>query len=82
MSKNKDEYENYLWHDELETYCLATKDKKFIEPLQPLKLSTIEKSSLAESLQAIYYNRTGKINREIGLHKEYDIELAKVMGCW
>jgi hypothetical protein len=81
MGKRDYTTERYKWNDEVGNYCLA-KGVNFIVPLQPLKLSEVDKSDLAESLQAIYFKRTGRINAKIGLDYERDKALAKEMDCW
>lgn len=72
---------SYKWNDGVGNYCLAT-EKGFIGPLQPLKLSEVDKEDLAESLQSIFYKRTGEINEDIGISYEKDKKIAKKMNCW
>lgn len=71
----------YQWHEETMNFCLW-KNGDFIRPLKPLKLSEVDKEGLRESLQTIYFQRTGQINYGIGLSYEKDVALAKQMGCW
>lgn len=79
----KEEKIRYKWNDELKNYCLS-KGISFIYPLQPMKLCEMKLSrmDLAETLQSIYYKRTGTINYSIGLNLERDINIAKKMNCW
>lgn len=71
----------YKWNEEIGNYCLWG-NGKFITPLEPIKLSEVDKESLAESLQMIYFQRTGKIDYGIGLSHEIDVKKAKELGCW
>lgn len=72
---------SYKWNDEVRNYCL-TKNYEFIIPYEQLKLSEVEKEDLAESLQNVFYMRTGKINERIGYSYENDKALAKRMKVW
>ena len=80
---SKKEIITYKWNDELGNYCLA-KGNDYIHPLEPMKLSkmNLDKMDLAETLQSIYYRKTGNIDYSIGLSYEKDITIAKKLGCW
>lgn len=71
----------YKWNEDIGNYCVW-EDGDFVRPLQPLKLSKVDKNDLADTLQNIYYQRTGEINWVIGSNHEKDIALAKEMNCW
>ncbi|MDG0823826.1 hypothetical protein M4L38_13940 [Staphylococcus equorum] len=72
----------YKWNEEVGKFCLSKKGK-FIEPLKALKLFEVDKSSLAESLQMIYFKRTGIVNYEIDpMNYEKNKAIAKEMACW
>lgn len=72
----------YKWNDEVGNYCLSKNEKIFL-PLQSLKLSEVDKASLAESLQMIYFKRTGTINYNIDpMNYEKNKAIAKEIGCW
>lgn len=80
---SKEETIKYKWNDYLGNYCLA-KGNDYIYPLKPMKLSEMNLNTmdLAETLQSIYYKRTGKINNSIRLNNEINIEIAKRLDCW
>ena len=62
-----------------EFYCVIKKGK-FVEPLQFMTVKGLDPEGLAETLQMLYYKRTGNINPVIGLDYDKDVELAKEMG--
>lgn len=72
---------SYKWNDEVRNYCL-TKNYEFVYPFEPLMLSEVDKHDLAESLQNVFYMRTGRINERIGYSYESDMALAKRMKVW
>lgn len=72
---------SYKWNEGVGNYCI-TKGNNFVIPLQPLKLSEIDKADLAESLQMIFFKRTGRIDGNIGLSYEKDKALAMKLKCW
>ncbi|MGF7088887.1 hypothetical protein JOD24_002749 [Kroppenstedtia sanguinis] len=58
------------------------KKGKFIEPLDTLKLPEVSTESLTESLQMIYFKRTGTVNYEIDPNDyERNKFIDKNMGC-
>lgn len=79
----------YAWNEEVENYCLAKRGRYnkiiMIEPIQEMKLSEmkLDNMSLYETLQQIFYKRTGKIDDKLGFTgRDYAIELAKELGVW
>lgn len=71
----------YKWNEEIQNYCVI-KGNDFIIPLEAIKLSEVGKADLAESLQMIHYQKTGRIDYGIGLNHDSDVKLAKKMKCW
>lgn len=79
----------YVWNEEVENYCLAKRGRYnkiiMIEPVQEMKLSEmkLDNMSLYETLQQIFYKRTGKIDDKLGFTgRDYAVELAKELDVW
>lgn len=72
---------SYKWNEDTENFCL-TKGGHFVVPFQRLKLSEVDEEDLAESLQTIYFKRTGGIDERIGFSYEKDKAIAKELKCW
>jgi len=79
----------YVWNEEVENYCLAKRGRYnkiiMIEPVQEMKLSEmkLDNMSLYETLQQIFYKRTGEIDDKLGFTgRDYAVELAKELDVW
>jgi len=82
----KEKIISYEWNDEIGNYCMTNgkrgRKREFIMPLKQLLLRNVSKSEFADTLQMIYYKRTGMIDDDIGFNHDYDVALAKKLNCY
>lgn len=72
----------FVWKKEHQNYLMTDLNFQVLNPNIPLKISTIAKEQRSMSLQAIWCQKTGFINRNIGQSESMDQQIAEEIDVW